>query len=84
MDNCTNLLDISDIFTFVPLTRAPKLPDSVTNMHSTFLLQHNITNVYHIPNNVEDLSQTFFECQNLSTTPDLSNCANLSNMYQTF
>ena len=66
----------------IDLKIAPKLPNTVTNMHETFLSCKNLEKIYNIPNSVTTMESTFKECSKLVSVPNLP--TNLENMAYTF
>ena len=64
------------------LTTAPEIPNSVTDMGSTFQGCTSLTMAPEIPNSVTYMDHTFARCANLTTAPEIPN--GVTNMEYTF
>ena len=60
------------------------LPDNIVNCYGTFQNSYHLTHVDKVPANVVNMSYAFRNCHNLTTTPNMSNCTNVTDMSYAF
>lgn len=60
------------------------LPDNIVNCYGTFQNSYHLTHVDKVPASVVNMSYAFRNCYNLTTTPNMSNCTNVTDMSYAF
>ena len=81
-DKTYTLTSLGYCFKHLSLTTAPTIPNSVTDMGSTFNGCTSLTTVGNIPNSVTDMNYTFKGCTSLTTVGTIGN--SVTNMGSTF
>lgn len=66
------------------LKNVSKIPNNIISMESTFYDCSALKNIPEIPSTITYLTNTFYGCVSIENAPDLTNCTNITNMYNTF